>query len=142
MKIKLDENLGRRCSEMLRSAGFDVTTVAEQGLCSTNDHFLIEACQKEERCLVTLDVDFGNPLIFRPPDFAGIVVLRLPSKATPEDLISALGTMIGACAKPTSKESSGSCSGTGLENISRRRGDWIEKAQGVEEILPIKVRLC
>ncbi len=99
MKIKLDENLGRRCSEMLRSAGFDVTTVAEQGLCSANDHSLIEACQKEERCLVTLDVDFGNPLIFRPPDFAGIVVLRLPSRATPEDLIFALGTMIGGLRK-------------------------------------------
>jgi hypothetical protein len=35
---------------------------------------------------VTLDLDFANPLDYRPSEYAGIAVLRLPKKATAEDL--------------------------------------------------------
>jgi len=37
VKLKLDENLGRACADLLRAAGHDVTTVATQGLCSAPD---------------------------------------------------------------------------------------------------------
>jgi hypothetical protein len=46
------------------------------------DRRLVEICLRERRCLVTLDLEFGNPLRFRPADYAGIVVLRLPPRAT------------------------------------------------------------
>lgn len=86
MKLKLDENLGARGVEVLSQAGHDVLTVAEQGLCSTTDRTLIEVCRTEGRCLVTLDLDFANPLVFRPSEYAGIAVLRLPAKPGSQDL--------------------------------------------------------
>jgi hypothetical protein len=41
----------------------------------------------------TLDSDFGNPLLFNPADYAGIAVLRLPSKPTAAHLLNAIETL-------------------------------------------------
>ena len=94
MKLKLDENLGTRGAELFRQAGHDILTVAQQGLCSATDRNLLEACRAEKRCLITLDLEFGNPLIFRPEDYSGIAVLRLPPSPTPHELFDSLNTLI------------------------------------------------
>ena len=80
MKIKLDENLGQRGADLFRTAGHDVATVPDQKLTSAPDHDVIAACHAEQRCLVTLDLDFSNPLRFPPWDFSGIEVLHMPPK--------------------------------------------------------------
>ena len=36
---------------------------------------------------MTLDLGFGNPLVFKPSEFAGIAVLHLPSNPTQADLL-------------------------------------------------------
>jgi predicted nuclease of predicted toxin-antitoxin system len=98
VKIKLDENLGRREAERLRAAGQDVATVPEQGMTSAPDKELIAVCRREERCLVSLDLDFANPLVFRPSDYAGIVVLRLPPKPTADDLLGLIDRLVAELA--------------------------------------------
>ena len=99
MRLKLDENLGVRTAEFLRSAGHDVTTVPSQNLYSSSDKNLLETCRVEKRCLVTLDLEFGNPLLFKPSDYEGIAVLRLPSKPTPDDLLGTVRTLVGGLAR-------------------------------------------
>ena len=99
MKLKLDENLGRRCLDILIKAGHDVATVIDQKMTSATDKRLIEKCKSEKRCIITLDIDFGNPLIFNPLDYAGIALIRLPSKPMYDDLLSAIKTLIGGLAK-------------------------------------------
>ncbi|WP_448596809.1 DUF5615 family PIN-like protein, partial [Thermoleptolyngbya sp.] len=51
---------------------------------------------EEERCLVTLDLDFSNPLSFDPTQYSGIAVLQLPNQASHQDLLDAILTLIGA----------------------------------------------
>lgn len=93
MKLKLDENLGQQSAQILRRHGHDVATVHDQGLQSVADTGLIETCRRERRALVTLDLDFGNPLLFKPSQYEGIAVLRLPSKPSRIDLIDSLETL-------------------------------------------------
>ncbi|MBN2534406.1 MAG: DUF5615 family PIN-like protein [Spirochaetales bacterium] len=86
MKIKLDENLGNRGKEIFRENGLNVQTVHDESLCSVSDTTLITKCREENRVLVSLDMDFANPLIFKPSLYSGIAVIRLSSEPTPEEL--------------------------------------------------------
>jgi predicted nuclease of predicted toxin-antitoxin system len=94
MKFKLDENIGQRGINQRKQAGYDVSTVLEQGLTSASDPTVIKVCQQEDRCLVTLDLDFSNPLQYVPSQYKGIAVLRLPPRATIDDLTDAIQTLI------------------------------------------------
>lgn len=93
MRFKLDENLGRTAAEVLQCEGHDVHTVREQSLSGATDQDVIRACQAEHRCLVTLDLDFGNPLVFDPANYAGIAVLRLPARPSHQDITEACQTL-------------------------------------------------
>jgi predicted nuclease of predicted toxin-antitoxin system len=93
VRFKLDENLPRRAAAVLADAGFDVVTVSEQRLEGAPDRQLIEWCVQEERCLVTLDAEFGNPLRYPPHRFRGIVLLRLPAHVTNEIILETLNTL-------------------------------------------------
>ena len=90
MRLKLDENFGRRGVEILAAAGHDVATVPAEDLCRASGQDIARICQAEGRRLVTLDLDFGNPLVFKPADRPGLAVVRLRGKAEPEDLERAL----------------------------------------------------
>jgi predicted nuclease of predicted toxin-antitoxin system len=78
---------------MLIDAGHDVATVAGQGLSGASDPRVIEVCRVERRCLVTLDLDFANPFLFPPENYAGIAVFR-PRRLIPEELLATVKTLI------------------------------------------------
>jgi hypothetical protein len=99
LRLKLDENLGRQAATLLRDAGHDVSTVVEQHLASSPDEDVIGVCRQEGRCLVTLDLDFANPLRFNPREYSGIAVLRLPPRSSANDLLKALGTLVGGLSR-------------------------------------------
>lgn len=122
MNIKLDENLGSlRVATWLRLAGHDVATVREQGLTSTPDEQLISICSSEGRCLVTSNRGFGNRMRFIPANYAGVVVLRLPSHPTFDDLRTAIDALI-----------------LGLEQAEVAGKLWIIQGGTIQEYEPIE----
>ena len=78
MKVKLDGNFGARTQHIFRDAGYDVATVREQELQGGTDLRIYEVCRSENRCLVTLDLDFADMIRFPPEQTAGISVIRVP----------------------------------------------------------------
>lgn len=98
MKFKLDENLGQRAAAVLVEAGFDVATVSDQRLEGAPDREVVERCVREERCLVTMDSEFGNPLRFPPHRYRGIILLPVPARLTSELILEAVRT----CGTPSS----------------------------------------
>ena len=102
LAFKLDENLGFRAqSLLLESGGYDVSSVLEQQLAGSSDDALIQVCRTEKRILVTLDLDFANPIHFPPTEYAGIVVLRPGSGPQYEHIIACLETFLGALTPET-----------------------------------------
>jgi predicted nuclease of predicted toxin-antitoxin system len=83
MKIKLDENFDVRLVELLTARGHDVDTVRGEGLSGADDDEIYKACQIARRVILTLDMDFSNPLRFPPEPTAGILVVRVPRPILP-----------------------------------------------------------
>ena len=96
MKLKLGENFGRRCVDFLISSGHDVATVAGQHMSGAADQDVIQAYHAESRCLVTLDLDFANPLRFKPANYSGIAVIRLSGRGNYAELLTAVTTFAKA----------------------------------------------
>jgi hypothetical protein len=68
VKIKLDQNMDPRGAAILRQAGHDVLTIKEQNLTDAEDEVIAEVCQRESRCLITLDLDFANTILYAPQE--------------------------------------------------------------------------
>ncbi|MCC5789618.1 MAG: DUF5615 family PIN-like protein [Opitutales bacterium] len=120
MKFKFDENLGQRGISLLAASEHDVSTISSQDMEGANDDLVIEICRIEERCLVTLDMDFANPISFPPKRYAGIVVLRPAKKATLSDIHECLTRFLAA-----------------LKNVQDLKGKlWIISPTQIREYTP------
>lgn len=60
------------------------------------DGDVIQVSHAESRCLVTLDLDFANPLRFKPTHYSGIAVIRLSGGASYAELVNAVKTFARA----------------------------------------------
>jgi predicted nuclease of predicted toxin-antitoxin system len=80
VKFKIDENLPTTAAEILREAGFDAETVADEDLAGSDDAVLATRARMEGRILVNLDLDFANIQAYPPGEHPGIIVLRLRSQ--------------------------------------------------------------
>ena len=77
MKFKIDENLPVEFADLLIANGHNAKTVIDQGMAGSVDFFVINTCSREDRVLVTLDLDFADVRVYPPHEYAGIMVLRV-----------------------------------------------------------------
>jgi predicted nuclease of predicted toxin-antitoxin system len=76
VRFKLDENLPRDAAEFFQRSGHDTETVLDERLGGQLDATVFEACQREGRVLVTLDLDFSDIRRYPPAAHSGVWVLR------------------------------------------------------------------
>lgn len=76
MRFKLDENLPRRASEVLRAAGHEAAHLLDQTAAGAKDPLVAQLAQNESRALITLDLGFADIGTYPPGNYSGIVVLR------------------------------------------------------------------
>jgi len=76
MRAKLDENMPTEAIGLLAAAGWDCSTVFDEGLSGAEDPRVSEVCRIEGRVLFTLDLDFADIRAYPPESHVGIVVLR------------------------------------------------------------------
>jgi predicted nuclease of predicted toxin-antitoxin system len=81
VRFKLDENLPRAARAVLEARGWDVHDVHEEGLASALDAVIRDACEREDRVLVTRDTDFSDVLLVHPATSPGIILLRPPDQS-------------------------------------------------------------
>jgi predicted nuclease of predicted toxin-antitoxin system len=75
-RIKLDENLSVLLKRTLSGMGYDVRTAGDEDLLGRADTEIASAAQKEERVLLTLDLEFGDLRKHPPGNHPGIVLFR------------------------------------------------------------------
>lgn len=98
MRFKVDENLPRIARERLEARGFDVHDVRDEGLAGSVDALIQEACEREGRILVTLDLDFADTRRYDPGRSPGVIVLR-PASQSIAAIVQCLDGAIRALAR-------------------------------------------
>lgn len=77
MKFLADMGISLRTVSWLRSAGYDVVHLRQQGLQKLPDHeILIKACA-EERIILTVDLDFAQLLAVSGDSLPSVILFRL-----------------------------------------------------------------
>lgn len=83
MRFKIDENVHPDAAQLLRDHTHDAMTVYEQGLQGHADGAIAAVCRREDRALITLDLDFSDVRVYPPDQYPGLVVLRLVDQSRP-----------------------------------------------------------
>lgn len=65
-------------AELLRERGHEANTVLDEGMGGASDELIAELCERERRCLLTLNLHFANPFAYPPTGRPSIIVLRHP----------------------------------------------------------------
>ena len=95
MNIKLDENIPEDAAIIFMDAGYQASTVLDEGLGGKADPAVAAVCKAESKVLITLDTDFANIGVYPPEDYSGIIVLRLANQAKPH-VLSILARLLGS----------------------------------------------
>lgn len=86
MRLLADENIPLSVIKFLRERGQDVVTLHELNRLGIADIEVIDLAEKDNRIVLTLDLDFGHMYYFARREKVSIIVIR-PKTPLPEEII-------------------------------------------------------
>lgn len=89
MKFLLDMGISGRAGNWLQDQGYDIVHLSDVGLFDLPDADIITKAIKEDKIILTADMDFGHILAFSKSDTVSVIQFRL-SDFTPAALIEKL----------------------------------------------------
>lgn len=92
MKYLLDENISHLHAVHFRNQQYDVISVVEIGLAGSEDLKVREVSDREDRVLITLDLDFSNITRRALIPRCGVIILRLkhPTESLIQNMLTKL----------------------------------------------------
>jgi predicted nuclease of predicted toxin-antitoxin system len=79
LRFLLDESADARLAAMLAADGHDVTSIIREHRPGMSDIEVLELANSERRILITDDRDFGELIVRRGLEHAGVILFRLQS---------------------------------------------------------------
>ena len=95
MRFLVDENLPADVSELLRREGHDVLHLPHTAHRGASDEEVWRLAAREERIILTRDLDFPIPESPRP---AGLILVRVPDTFTRKQIVRVMSEFIVSAA--------------------------------------------
>ena len=89
MRILADENIPLSVVKFLKKEGHDVLTLYDLNKRGISDIEVVETAEKDDRIILTLDLDFGHMYYFSEQGKINIIVVR-PKVIFPENIMNCL----------------------------------------------------
>lgn len=83
MKFLADAGISPRTVEFLRAAGHDAVHVRELAMQRAPDSAILEHCRRDERVLLTFDLDFGDLLALGALTKPSALIFRMSDETAP-----------------------------------------------------------
>lgn len=94
MRFLVDEDLPRSTDSLLRQHAQEAIDVRDIGLRGASDSEIAAYAQKNGLCLLSGDMGFADVRNYPPGKYSGVVVLRLPAKATSSTILTLLQSLL------------------------------------------------
>ena len=102
MKFLADMGVAMRIVEDLRAKGHDVVHLREERLHKLPDHDIFKKAIRENRIIITFDLDFGEIIAFSDRTIISAIICRLRNTRTPF-VIERLNQVLAATANTLEK---------------------------------------
>ena len=89
-RFLIDEDLPRPLAVALRAVGHDAVHIRDTGRGGASDDDVFALAVREERVLVTADLDFSDVRRFTLGSHAGITIARFPNDWTVDEIVTAV----------------------------------------------------
>jgi predicted nuclease of predicted toxin-antitoxin system len=94
MRFLIDENLPRAVGHLLCQYGHEAIDIRAIGLRGANDADIAAYARKQRLCLISGDIGFGDIRNYPPGEYFGLLILRLPAKATSVTILPLLKSFL------------------------------------------------
>lgn len=96
MKCLADMGLALSTVHALRQRGHDIRHLSEEGLERLPDPLILEKAGREERLIITCDLDFADLLALSARTLPSVILVRLQNQ-TPDSVIPRLVQVLTEC---------------------------------------------